>query len=424
MDIVLPCGMNESTLTDLAVKLDGPRSFYIRFYMGYHLARSYLKLDSEYINQDKNGSMTMLKTRKILWLLVVMLTTAALLSACTGMGSYGGAIAYQCVVDESSHIFVMNPEGEVRTRITDGGGWYFMPSWSPNGDILAYYHFNPGTQMTTVYSVDVTQPEIEQVTLMDRATFDVEFGPLKWSPDEQSLLYYTVDVLDIADIYKIDVATGVVADVFVDSTYYDYVPDWSPDGTQFVFATNRPTADEPLFDLFLADADGENLVQLTDNDDNGWMDTLPAWSPDGNLIAFVRYNYVGGEEFDGGPEGLWVINPATGEETLLYESEVAAEELAPVWSPDGKCLAFLEPVDEEHILRVIDVETGEPIAIGPVAGDKRTVSWSPNSRALIFSNFVDSTATMYILDVKSGELTEVLESEPGASLGDPHWSSN
>jgi hypothetical protein len=31
---------------------------------------------------------------------------------------------------------------------------------------------------------------------------------------------------------------------------------------------------------------------------------------------------------------------------------------------------------------------------------------------------------MYILDIRSGELAEVMEADPGASIGDPHWGGN
>ena len=118
-----------------------------------------------------------------------------------------------------------------------------------------------------------------------------------------------------------------------------------------------------------------------------------------------------------------MIDPETREESLLYESGIPAEELPHVWSPDRKYIAFLDTYVEEHNLKVMNVDAREQLGIGTVSGDKRAVSWSPDSRAVIFSNFDDSTAAMYVLDIKSGELTEVMESEPGASLGDSHWSN-
>src|SRR5262249_10249157 len=54
----------------------------------------------------------------------------------------------------------------------------------------------------------------------------------------------------------------------------------SPDGTRVVFA-RRTTASGPA-QLFVMDADGANLIQLTSTGDN----TAPAWSPDGQKIAF------------------------------------------------------------------------------------------------------------------------------------------
>jgi TolB protein len=219
----------------------------------------------------------------------------------------------------------------------------------------------------------------------------------------------------------VDVASGLVERIISEPIFYDYAPDWSPDGTQFVFASNRPEKNEPIYDLYLADADGENLVRLTDNDGNGWVDTLPAWSPDGTAIAFWRYNLIQGETFEGGPEGLWLLDLESGEETLLHEAKVASGETAPAWSPDGTHLAFLEDAEEAHLLQVLDVKDGTLLTLDDLAGEKRAISWSPDSQALIFSNFSAPNIQMFVLDIASGELTEILEADPGASIGDAHW---
>ncbi len=355
--------------------------------------------------------------------LVLLVITAAAVSACAE-GPYAGAIAYQRVADENSQIYVMDPEGEVKTLISADGGWNFMPSWSQDGQQVAFYFFNPGTQITTVYTVDVTQADLEPELLTDQGTYDLEFGALKWSPDGESILYYTVDVLEIADIYRIDTATGTVEDVFSETVFDDLSPDWSPDGSQFVFASNRPNKNDPIYDLYLSDLNGENLVQLTDNNGQGWVDTLPAWSPGGTKIAFFRYNYIPGEDFEGGPQGLWWYDVDSQEFSLLYEMPVATEELPPVWSPNGKYLAFLEPMDGKHILRVLDAKSGELQGIGEVLGEKRNIAWSPDSRALAFTNLEDDQVAMYILDLQSGDLNEVMESEPGVLIGDPAWGGN
>ena len=120
--------------------------------------------------------MTLVKKHLSLSWLIILVVFGMALSGCANDAVYSGTIAYQKVSDTGSQIFIMDPTGEIKTRISQTGGWHFMPSWSPDGEILAYYYFNPGTQMTSIYGVDVTQSEMEQITLTDKATFDTEFG--------------------------------------------------------------------------------------------------------------------------------------------------------------------------------------------------------------------------------------------------------
>ena len=59
----------------------------------------------------------------------------------------------------------------------------------------------------------------------------------------------------------------------------DLLPDWSPDGTQIAFMSDR----DGDWDIFVMDADGSNLRRLTNNSGN---DLFPNWSPDGRKIVF------------------------------------------------------------------------------------------------------------------------------------------
>jgi TolB protein len=71
---------------------------------------------------------------------------------------------------------------------------------------------------------------------------------------------------------------------------WDSSPVWSPDGKQIAFNSDRDGDDE----VFVMDADGTNVRQLTANDD--W-DSDPAWSPDGKQIAFESDRYGDSEIF-------------------------------------------------------------------------------------------------------------------------------
>jgi DNA-binding SARP family transcriptional activator len=101
---------------------------------------------------------------------------------------------------------------------------------------------------------------------------------------------------------------------------------WSPDGKQIVFsASTKPkqglTED---FDLYLIDVDGANLRQITTGNTN---DVMPAWSPDGTLIAFHR------------DCNLWVVHP-NGSQAEPLSYGLCATGLA--WSPDSQWIAFMD----------------------------------------------------------------------------------
>ena len=59
----------------------------------------------------------------------------------------------------------------------------------------------------------------------------------------------------------------------------DFQPAWSPDGKTIAFDSDRDGDRE----IYVMDADGANVRQLTSNDR---FDGVPTWSPDGSYIAF------------------------------------------------------------------------------------------------------------------------------------------
>jgi len=122
-------------------------------------------------------------------------------------------------------------------------------------------------------------------------------------------------------------------------------PQISPDGTWAAFT--RVNVDEKRTgyetSIWTAAISGrESPVRMT----NGKHDAQPRWSPDGKRIAFVR----GGDKDESGkpkPAQLAILPLSGGEARLITGLPKGAAE--PVWSPDGKRLAFLSATTKEDL---------------------------------------------------------------------------
>ncbi len=124
---------------------------------------------------------------------------------------------------------------------------------------------------------------------------------------------------------------GAVSDV--------YDPDWSPDGERIVYSSGYPFATSDEADLWIVNADGSGLTNLTNTTEMREVD--PTWSPDGSRIVYATAAPF--EEMD-----LWIVDADGSNPELLVEY---AE--TPAWSPDGTEIAFSR-AQEVYILTLAD----------------------------------------------------------------------
>jgi hypothetical protein len=152
----------------------------------------------------------------------------------------------------------------------------------------------------------------------------------------------------------------------VTSNVTDDDPTWSPDGTKIAFAS----VENGRKRLVTTNADGTGRTVLTPTLERDIDD--PEWSPDGTRITFSDFADV------------WVVN-ADGSGLLNLTSDPGQPARAdnPTWSPDGTRIAYTYAVNS---IRVVPAGGGASTTLVANLGEVWEISWSPDGTKIAFVN--------------------------------------
>ncbi len=153
--------------------------------------------------------------------------------------------------------------------------------------------------------------------------------------------------------------------------------------SRIAFISDRTGAKE----LWVMRWDGSEAQQLTRHES---IALGPAWSPDGQWLAFTSF-------LRGDPQ-LFVLRPTEG--YLKPLSTLPGVNSSPSFSPDGSKVAFAAGADGNTDIYVVAVDGGEPYRLTSSRAIETQPAWSPNGRQIAFTSSAVGNPQIYLMDAE------------------------
>jgi dipeptidyl aminopeptidase/acylaminoacyl peptidase len=294
----------------------------------------------------------------------------------------GQWLAYRGRLGEQSGLIISRADGSGAKFIAPLEGTNSpLPStgksiaWAPDGKRIAFISSTPG-------------PETEEATgdpvVIRRYLYkpDADEGMTRFNDNRR------------LHIFVADPASGQVRQLTT-GTHYEHSIDWSPNGEEIAFVSNREPNEDQFFnyDLLTLKVSDGTIRRLTATENAEYR---PRWSPDGKTLVY-QATRRGLTDLETTMEDthVWLIN-ADGSNRRELGAMIDNRQGAPAWSPDGSSVYFTVQ-DRGHVrLYRQPVSGGQPEVI---VNDRGTVgAWSITKGDTLAYAFTSSTdlAELYV----------------------------
>ena len=274
------------------------------------------------------------------------------------------------VADQDWHIVVQGFDGSDQHQITTTT-YDFWPRWSPDGTRLAAYRAPDPSADGRRISLWVMRPdgsEARNITPGLEIELRAEWQ-FSWAPTNDRIAFASGP--SVGSGIWVATLDGAPPRQIVPDDLNASAPAWSPDGTVIAFQKDLYGG------IWLVNPDGSGLRRLTPTDHPFDGYSGPAWSPDGMQLSF----------FAGAPamHDIWIVDrDGSGEHAVADEASLVDERL-PVWSPDGKRIAYqvFDRIRDTSYVAVMDSDGTQSRRLSPDANGM--VAWSPDGTRVLSS---------------------------------------
>jgi Tol biopolymer transport system component len=209
---------------------------------------------------------------------------------------------YVWPVYDSFDIFVSDLEGNIINQLTNEPGYDAEATVSPMGDKIVFTSTRSGD--LELYTMNIDGTDVKQIT--DELGYD---GGAFFSPDGTKLIFRSSRPKTDEEIAKYK---GLLADGLVEPTEMElficdadgsnmkqltrlgnanWSPFFHPSGKKVLFSSNFEAERGFPFNLYMIDIDGKNLERVTHGET---FDAFPVFSNDGKKLAFSSNRNNGG----------------------------------------------------------------------------------------------------------------------------------
>lgn len=256
-------------------------------------------------------------------------------------------IAFMTARNKNRDIYLINPDGSGRERITHHPAMDAGPRWSPTGEQILFKSDRDRFRLSwDLYLMDADGSNVRRIFAKSR---DRRSG--EWSPDGKQIAYTRweqgINYIYIAPI------NGKKEERMVIGSQ----PSWSPDGTEIAFIEGGPRDPKRISILNVKTGKHKFFFPPKAPD---WVRHV-AWSPTGDKFAF-SWNKVPG---DHNTETIYIVNrDGTGIRQVLKKD--AGRAVEPSWAPSGDALLYhaFDKNDDLQMFKVSLVD-GVPVQLTP-----------------------------------------------------------